>query len=483
MAFLRAGPDEVTYVAPDGTIVMMTDAALRNLDCELPDVIGLSIFEAFPASADTLRAQIRSVVTTKSACAFRSEIPSPDDTRALETVASPILDEGGECIAIHIVSKDVTEVLRTKNALRDTSRTHRLALDAVKDGVWDWTLPTGELAFSPNFFRLLGYAENEIFEGQLEWFYSVVHPEDRPVIRHRLSAHLKNEDSEYVSQFRWKHKDGRWRWALARGRVVERTADGEPLRMVGTTVDITDRHALEARLLAAQKMEAIGRLAGGVAHDFNNLLTTVVGHVSFLRSYGLGAEATHDLDRIAEAVARGARLTDQLLSFARRRMVQPRAVGLNPILNHMRMWLDDLLGPRIRLHLTLADDLPDVFIDPSQLEQVFMNLVLNARDAMPDGGDLHVSTRNVAPVPRSTERPDRVGSIVRLTVSDTGHGMPPEVMQRIFEPFYTTKATGEGTGLGLASCYGIVKQAGGHIEVSSELGKGTSLIVDLPASS
>jgi nitrogen-specific signal transduction histidine kinase/CheY-like chemotaxis protein len=247
--------------------------------------------------------------------------------------------------------------------------------------------------------------------------------------------------------------------------------------------DITERRRLEERLIQAQKMEAVGRLAGGVAHDFNNLLTAILGNSEMLlQQEGAGAGASECVLEIRKAAHRAAALTRQLLAYSRRQVLQPKVVDLNELVEGMRKMLARLIGEDVRVVVRPAPGLRSVRVDPFQIEQVIMNLAVNARDAMPDGGSLVIETQNVVLEHEYCQGfPDLApGAYVMLAVSDSGCGMGAKVMARLFEPFFTTKETGKGTGLGLATVYGIVRQSGGHISAYSEVGRGSTFKVFLP---
>jgi nitrogen-specific signal transduction histidine kinase/CheY-like chemotaxis protein len=255
------------------------------------------------------------------------------------------------------------------------------------------------------------------------------------------------------------------------------------MRVLGLVMDMTDRRQLEEQLLQSQKLEAIGRLAGGVAHDFNNLLTGILGYAGFaLKSLPENHAARTDIIEIERAGTRAAALTGQLLAYARRQMIAPRIVNLNQLVLNMENLLRRLIGEHIDLETRCASDLWRTQIDPGQFEQVIINLAVNSRDAMPEGGRLTVETSNYTLDHSYVEKHPEVvpGEYVMLAVADTGEGMDTATQVRIFEPFFTTKGQGKGTGLGLAVCYGIVKQAGGHLWVYSEPRQGTTFKVLLP---
>lgn len=280
-----------------------------------------------------------------------------------------------------------------------------------------------------------------------------------------------------------------WRHRTATGRVIELEAAVHEIEYGGrrarlaVLLDITGRRHLEEQLRQAQKMEAVGMLAGGVAHDFNNLLTIITGYSQLiLNNLGPGDSNRHSVEQIMKAGERAAALTKQLLAFSRRQVLQPRVLDLNKLVTSLSSMLQRLIGEDIDLRLVLPPDLGRVNADPGQVEQVLMNLVVNARDAMPRGGVLTVETANISLDSNYAKAhiAVRSGSYVMIAVSDSGTGMDEATKERLFEPFFTTKGAGKGTGLGLSTVFGIVKQSGGSVEVYSEQGRGTSVKVYLP---
>jgi signal transduction histidine kinase len=276
--------------------------------------------------------------------------------------------------------------------------------------------------------------------------------------------------------------DGTVRWLSGAGRVLL-GEHGEPVRAVGISLNVTERHTLEQQYQQAQKMEAIGRLAGGVAHDFNNLLTVILGFCELLLA-GLNPDDPRqaDITEIQKAGARAAGLTRQLLAFSRKEIIQPTVLDLNVIVADIRTMLARLIGEDVTIVLGLGTALAPVKADRGQVEQVVLNLAVNARDAMPKGGTLTIETASVELDEHVAQTHPEVkpGPYIVLTISDTGTGMTPEVQARLFEPFFTTKDLGKGTGLGLATVYGIVTRSGGIVTVNSEVGRGTSFMVYLP---
>ncbi len=367
------------------------------------------------------------------------------------------------------------ERLQAEGDLKENRERLELVLEAAGEAYWDWKMDENQWYTSPRFHTMLGFDPGEIEPG-LNATLEMTHPDDRPVVLRSLAGALYEGKDALSVEFRMRHKNGTYRWVLGRSKVVARDAAGNVARAVGTRVDITEHKQLAERFLQAQKMESIGRLAGGVAHDFNNLLTVINGYASLLRSKVPAEGRLADgLKSIGDAGERAAALTRQLLAFSRKQVPRPEPVNLSKLIRGMERIIHRLLGEGIELHLSLAPDLSAIRADPTQIEQVVMNLAVNARDAVDHGGSVTIETAQI------DLQGDRQGPHVRLTIADNGSGMSAEVMPHIFEPFYTTKEQGHGTGLGLSTVYGIVEDSRGFIQVDSELGKGSSFQVYFPA--
>jgi signal transduction histidine kinase/ActR/RegA family two-component response regulator len=365
----------------------------------------------------------------------------------------------------------VRAVETQQNALLQSEARLRLAMDAAAIETWVVDLRP----------ERPGDGAGPVDRRSLEQLLERVHPAERDRVAGAIGTAIE-AGTGFEVEFRCDTPPGEDRWAEFRGQVYPGQR-GEPLRLIGTTQDTTERRRVEQQLIQSQKMEAIGNLAGGIAHDFNNLLTGIIGYLAFAqRRLPPGTPARADIDEVERAARRAAALTSQLLSYARRQMVVPTLVDLNASVGAMEPMLRRLLGEDVAVVTELDPGLWPVRVDAGQLEQVILNLAANARDAMPDGGTLTVRTQNVTLGPEDVRRQPELGpgEYAALIVADTGVGMTPEVKARIFEPFFTTKPLGAGTGLGLAMCYGIVKQAEGHIAVESEAGKGSALTVLLP---
>lgn len=332
---------------------------------------------------------------------------------------------------------------------------------------------------SENIRDVLGYPPDETT--QPGWWAGNIHPQDRERVFANTDEELFTAD-RVANEYRFRHRNGQYRWIHSVMRLI-RDAAGNAIEAVGSWLDVTDRKKLEDQFRQSQKMEAVGRLAGGIAHDFNNLLTIINGYSDvLLTKLPHGDPSRTQAAEIRDAGERAARLIAQLLAFSRKTIIEPKVLNLTDVVGQSVRLLQRLIGEDVTLTTTLAPNLKRVKVDPSQVEQVLLNLAVNARDAMPRGGKLIIETRNVQVENDTTSDPDLLlGDYVELVVRDTGTGMTEEVRANIFEPFFTTKEAGQGTGLGLATVYGIVKTYGGHIAVNSELGVGTTFKILFPA--
>jgi PAS domain S-box-containing protein len=361
-------------------------------------------------------------------------------------------------------------------------RTSEQRFRALVEHSWDAVAlfgPDGAILYgSPATTRILGYDLAE-FVGRNALDF--IHPEDRDFVVGRLTEAMANPGGRVDVAARVRHKDGSWRYL--EGILTNLLDDPSVGGIVNNYRDATERRSLEQQVIQAQKMEAVGRLAGGVAHDFNNILTAIGGYTDLLlEDLPLDDPRRQDVDEIHRAADRAAALTQQLLAFSRRQVLQPKVIDLNALVSNVERLLGRLIGEDVQLATALADDVGRVRVDPGQLEQVIVNLAVNARDAMPGGGRLTIETRNVDldAAYAAEHRTVVPGPYVVIAVSDTGTGMNADTQSHMFEPFFTTKEVGKGTGLGLATVYGIVKQSGGSIWVYSELGHGTTIKVYLP---
>jgi PAS domain S-box-containing protein len=532
----------------------------------------------------------------------------------LHTITVTSRDDSGRVIGLVGVHRDISERKRADEALRESEKRLRLALEGASEGLWDWNIETGDVYFSPGAERMLGYEPGEMEPRAGGTWDKRVHPEDMPAVQRGIDDHVAGLTPAYEAEYRFRTKQGGWLWILGRGKVVERNADGTPHRMTGVHIDITERKNAEARADAAvreseerhrllfeenpipllvidaetlrflavnaaavrqygysleefrgmtiidirpaedaalareraaappevrakragpyrhqrkdgsilladvvsrdfvfggraarlvlaidvteqrhledqlrqsQKIEAVGQLAGGIAHDFNNLLTIIKGNIELaLHQLPPGVPLRADLEQVATAASRAALLTRQLLAFSRKQVLSPAVLDLNDVVAEAERMLRRVIGEDIMFVTELAPAVSRVTADRGQMEQVLVNLVVNARDAMPNGGVLTVATADVDLTPAdAAARGIPPGAYVTLRVRDTGVGMDEATRSRIFEPFFTTKPVGRGTGLGLAMVHGVVHQSGGFVTVQSEPGDGTMFTIFLPRTS
>jgi len=425
---------------------------------------------------DALETQVRETLRASGKWSGNLLLRRPDGSRLpVEMVVGIVPDGGTLCIL-----RDLSQHQQAEKAREEAEAKFRMLIEHVNaityiaeigiHGKWFYVSPQVE--------EILGYTPEEWVAIARDWDQHI-HPDDLPIV---LAAEEQSHNGlPFHAEFRVRRKDGREVWLSDMGVIVQ-GSDSHPV-MEGIMVDITERKALETQLQQSRKMEAVGRLAGGIAHDFNNLLTIISGYTELALSRPqLPYEAHADIERIENAAGRAAALVRQLLAFSRKQVLQPKILDLNKIVLNLDSLLRRLMDERIEMVTRVKDDIGKVKADPAQIEQVIMNLVVNARDAMPEGGRLVVETCNTDldanyAVDHVSVKP---GRYVMLAVSDTGVGMDQQTVAHIFEPFFTTKESGRGTGLGLSTVYGIVKQSGGYIWVYSEPGKGSTFKVYLP---
>jgi two-component system, cell cycle sensor histidine kinase and response regulator CckA len=405
------------------------------------------------------------------------------EPRCYSTTKLPIRDSAGEIFGLVGISRDITESRRIEEQGRDfeemfagVSEVTQEALFLSEKGICLYQSPTAE--------KMFGYSPSEALgRAGTEWIV----PEDRDeVMRHMLAGRTEPYG---ITALR---KDGTIFSATIQARAID--YQGRRVRMTALR-DVTERSAadeerrqLEAQLRQAQKMEAVGQLAGGIAHDFNNILTAILGNVELLQEDLESGQRDEDrlktgLEQISSSGQRAASLIRHLLAFSRRQVIQPQVLDPNDVLRELFPMLPRLLGTRVELELSLDEGVSRIRADVAQLEQVVLNLAVNARDAITDGGTLTIRTGDVIFDESfcATHPGAKRGHYVMLALHDTGHGMDDQTREHIFEPFFTTKPMGQGTGLGLSSAYGIVKQSNGYIAVDSELGRGAAFSVYLPA--
>ncbi|HEY4248685.1 MAG TPA: PAS domain S-box protein [Lacunisphaera sp.] len=379
--------------------------------------------------------------------------------------------------------RDIDHRVKAEEALRIHEERLRLALAASDQGWFDLNVVTGEGSASGEYARIIGLEPRE-FQVTASGWLEGIHPEDVELVKKEFQACVVQGGTRTM-EYRRRMPNGDWKWIRSTGNIVERDADGKALRMAGTHSDITDRKKLETQLLHSQRMESVGTLAGGLAHDLNNILTPMLMAGTVLKDKLADPVDQALMTQIESGAKRGAAIVRQLLAFSRDLPQTRVSVDVARQIGEMMDVMRGTFPREIKVVAQLPGDLWPVTADPIQLHQVIMNLCINARDAMPNGGTLTLAAENLpfstpGKLHASGANPDRS---VRITVSDTGHGIAPENLGRIFDPFFTTKGVGKGTGLGLSTVHGIIKSHGGSIMVTSELNCGTSFHAVLPASS
>ena len=403
--------------------------------------------------------------------------PRSDKVLWVQVRAFAMRSEGGQSTGFVGTLEDITERKQAEEALRESEERFRSLVENAHDAIFSLS-PDGMLtSLSPAFETITGWSRDEWLGRN---FAPLVHREDLP----RALAHMQRVlQCEAVSllEARVQAKDGRY--VVAEFTCTPQRKGDKVVGVLGIARDITQRRGLEHQLRQAQKVEAVGRLAGGIAHDFNNMLTAILGYSDLiLQRVPANDPVRANVDEIHKAAERAATLTGQLLAFSRKQTLETKVFDLRQVVGGVERMLQRLIGEDVKLITELGDVPANVKADHGQIEQVVMNLVVNARDAMPHGGKITIQLVFTTLDEEYARQQEGVnpGEHVLLVIADTGTGMTEEVKAHLFEPFFTTKAQGKGTGLGLATCYGIIKQSGGHITVQSELGRGTTFLVYLP---
>ncbi len=474
--------DVVTATDMEGRVMYVNEAACRALGKTRDELIGghVGAFGEDPAEGAVQR---EIVERTRADGEWRGEVVNiaADGSRILLDVRTSVLpDAGGNPSGMVGISTDITGRRQAEKALRESEERFRSVFETSPVGIaLVDTVTQRFLRANPAFLDIVGYTADELLERTVE---DITHPGDWESERPRIDRALDDGLPFDPLEKRYIRKDGAVRWVRVTGGTMVLPEETNPVAVAGVE-DVTERRRAEEQFLQAQKMESVGRLAGGIAHDFNNLLT-VIGGTSELALMDLkeGDRFHDDFLEIRRTADRASRLTRQLLAFSRKEIASPRVVGLNRLLMDMEAMLRRIVSEDIEIVFIPGQDLWQIKVDPGQMEQLLTNLVVNACDAMPEGGTLTIETQNVVFDRDYTNAHlgAKEGEHVMMAVSDTGAGMDEETLGRIFEPFFTTKTRGRGTGLGLSTCYGIVKQNGGVIWAYSEPGEGSSFKIYLP---
>lgn len=450
--------------------------AEKLLQRKREELAGKHIWTEYPAAVGTsFQQQYELAASEQRTVSFVEYYPPPLDNW-FEVNAYPIPD------GLAVYFRDVNDRIKQEDALRLSEERFRLIAKATNDVIWDWDVSKRTLWWNDSMFSVFGH-DPEVLGTGPEFWLRHIHPADRESVHNSILAALDSSGtSSWQQEYRFLNARSEPRIVIDRGYIM-RDAKGKAIRMLGSMMDITDSREMNDRMRQSQKMEAVGQLTGGVAHDFNNLLTVILGNAELLSEQLTDQQQLRMLaEMTATAAERGAELTNRLLAFARRQPLEPKQVNLNKLIQGMDNLLRRTLQENIDIETVYAGGLWLSEVDPGQLEGALLNLAINARDAMPEGGKLTIETANTLLDESYASYHEEVtpGQYVLISVSDTGIGMPPHIVSRAFEPFFTTKQMGKGSGLGLSMVYGFAKQTGGHIKIYSEENEGTTVKLYLP---
>jgi PAS domain S-box-containing protein len=469
-ALFSLATDMLCVTDPDGRFLLSNPAFTRALGWSADELSATSLLDlVHPDDRESTASELRKLGSGEPSIRFENRCRQRDGGyRDLTWTAESDTNTG----VVHAVARDVTAARQSLDRLMSDlpGMVYRCRPDD------DWTM----LYVSAGSLDLTGYTPEALLAPGHPTPASITFPEDCERVRQEVQAAIA-ENREYEIEYRLRTADGREKLVWERGRAI--TGENGALILQGFVADITERRMLRSELQQLQKMDALGQLTGGVAHDFNNLLTVVIGNLELMESIvGDHPEMTAHLGEAMEAAWRGVDLSQRLLAFSRKQMLAPEVISVNALIGEMEVLLRRTLGAGINIEVSPADGLPQVRVDPGQLENAILNLAINARDAMPNGGTMRIRTGQFKADRRYADaRPDvEPGRYVMIEVADTGIGMTPDIRERAFEPFFTTKERGKGTGLGLSMVYGLLKQSGGHARVYSEPGHGTSVKLFLP---
>ena len=487
-AIVEAADDPIFICDRDGRYLYGNTRAAANFGLTADGFAGKTVDELFtPDVAAGFRAGVQRVFDSGETSKTEDRLVIDGAELWSSTVMQPLRDASGRVTAVQGIVRDITSRKQAEVALQASEERLRQVIRASNIGIFDVDFLGRAVYWSPELRAIWGFGADEPigFDQHLEY----IHPDDRDIVSAANARAHEASDGVFEIEHRIIRRDGQARRLIVRGQVffAGEGADRHLVRAICASRDITDerlareeREELQERLVQAQKLESIGRLAGGIAHDFNNILNVIIGCAEMAASEPDTAVVRGYLDEILKGATRSADLTRQLLGFARKQTVTPRVVDLNDFVSASLQMLRRLIGEHVTLSWHPGVDIWPVRIDPGQIDQILVNLMTNARDAIADVGAVVIHTENVS-VSASAFYPGLPpGEYVRLAVVDNGKGMDVETQRHLFEPFYTTKSVGHGTGLGMASVDGIVRQNGGTIAVTSDVGRGTTVSVFLP---
>jgi PAS domain S-box-containing protein len=465
---------------PDGVWQSVNPAWTRVLGWSAEEIIGKrSGWMLHPDDVERSRLQVEGVSRGQAISGFENRFRTRDGEYRTLSWRGNFADG-----RIYATARDVTEERRRQEVLLAAEERTRLVLEAMDGvGVWTYDVAADRFDSDASFAGLYGFDEPQRSTGvRMAEVLSRIHPEDLSKVVVSIAAARDPSDDGEI-EYRVVRPDGSIRWIMTRSHLVLGT-EGLPETAIGVGVDVTRQRELEDRLRQAQKMEAVGQLTGGLAHDFNNLLTAISGAMEMMQmrlKQGRIADLPRYIGAAQTASGRAAALTHRLLAFARRQPLDPKPIDINRLVAGMEDLIRGTVGPGVQVEVAGAAGMLPTLVDPNQLENALLNLCINARDAMPDGGRLTIGTDGVLLDDRAAKERDLApGAYLTLCVGDTGTGMTPEIIARAFDPFFTTKPMGQGTGLGLSMIYGFARQSGGQVRIQSVVGQGTTMCLYLP---
>jgi len=479
---LALSPDAL-FVNVDGIITFVNKAFCQMMGASEPaQLIGRSALEmSHPSYLETVVERRRMLADGQSMPPVEIKFTRLDGTTVDVEVTSVAFEFQGRK-EVQVIARDISVRLRAVTALRESEERFKFVARAVSDVVWDWNLAANTLWWNDGFLTTFGFGAADI-KPSVESWTERIHPDDRGRVADSIELAVGSSAESWDSEYRFKRKDGGYACVHNQAYIL-RDADAKAIRMVGGMRDLTEQKKMEAQFLRAQRMESIGTLAGGIAHDLNNVLAPIMMAIELLKQDANGdPRRSKILETIHVSCCRGADLVRQVISFARGDDQQRVAIRLERLIGDVRAVITQTFPRNIRISTNIADDLWPITGDPTQLHQVLLNLVVNARDSMPHGGTLALSASNFTVDAQfaATSQDAKAGSFLLLEVTDSGCGIPQEVRDRIFEPFFTTKEVGKGTGLGLSTVHTVVKKHGGFHTVESEMGRGSTFKIYLPA--
>jgi PAS domain S-box-containing protein len=457
---------------PHAPIVYANPAFFQVTGLEVDDVIGQPVSRVLFAAAPSVPLEVFENSLSR-AVSLRSDLQlRTRDGRMVpaEIDMVPVQADGGAPAHWVAMIRDMSDKFAAEERARSNEARYQMLSRSTQDVVWDWDFETGRIDWNENFRTIAGDPDARLKAAPASSWINRLHPDDRDRVVESFFAAAAGDAENWSEEYRFLRDDGGVRFVFDRG-FVSRNETGKALRMVGSMVDITDRKVAEMRLAQSEKLEALGQITGGVAHDFNNLLAVILGNAETLLDRATDPRDRRLIELISSAAGRGRDLTGRLLAFSRRSPIKPVPLDLNTVVLRSAELFGRILRANIRVEIDACATPAHIEADPSQLELVLLNLAVNARDAMLNGGTLHLSTH----VSEADGRKEAV-----LVVADTGTGMDADTLRRCLEPFYTTKAVGKGVGLGLSMAFGFMAQSGGRLSIESEPGQGTRVTLNFP---